>query len=298
MTKHLIVIAGPTAVGKTTFAIKVAQHFDTEIISCDSRQLYKELKIGVARPSPEELAAVPHHFIATHSIHHNYNAGSYARDADARLKDLFTRHDTVIMTGGTGLYIKAVTEGLDALPNRNVQLRLQLNFILKSEGIEALQAIAEDAGVPRDKTDYANPQRLSRAIEMRQGEVEKPGKESRDKGYRVSYYYINKDRNQLYDCINKRVDVMIKEGFEEEARKVHINKDLNALKTVGYKEFFKYFEGEWTLEHTIVKMKQHTRNYAKRQLTWFRNQGNYTQITSRVDEFLERLEKNKTEKLC
>ncbi|MFB1003432.1 MAG: tRNA (adenosine(37)-N6)-dimethylallyltransferase MiaA [Bacteroidia bacterium] len=292
LTKHLIVIAGPTAVGKTAFAIKVAQHYDTEIISCDSRQLYKELKIGVARPSREELAAVPHHFIATHSIHHNYDAGSYARDVDAKLKDLFTRHDTVIMAVGTGLNIKAATDGLDAVPTQNEQLRLQLNFILNSEGIEALQAIAEGAGVPRDKVDYANPQRLSRAIEILQGEVEKSGKEPVDKGYRVSYYYIDKDRNQLYERINKRVDAMIKEGFEEEARKMHANKDLNALNTVGYKEFFNYFDGEWTLEHTIDKMKQHTRNYAKRQLTWFRNQGDYTQITSRVDEFITLLEKD------
>jgi tRNA dimethylallyltransferase len=292
LTKHLIVIAGPTAVGKTAFAIKVAQDIDTEIISCDSRQLYKELKIGVARPSREELAAVPHHFIATHSIHHNYDAGSYARDVDTKLKDLFTRHDTVIMAGGTGLYIKAATEGLDALPTQNEQLRLQLNFILNSEGIDALQAIAEAAGVPRDKVDYSNPQRLSRAIEILQGEVEKSKKKPVDKGFRVSYYYIDKDRSQLYERINKRVDAMIREGFEEEARKMHANKNLNALNTVGYKEFFKYFDGEWTLEHTIDKMKQHTRNYAKRQLTWFRNQGNYTQITSRVDEFIERLEKD------
>ena len=196
------------------------------------------------------------------------------------------------MAGGTGLYIKAATEGLDALPTQNEQLRLQLNFILNSEGIEALQAIAEGAGVPRDKVDYANPQRLSRAIEILQGEVEKSGKEPVDKGYRVSYYYIDKDRNQLYERINKRVDAMIKEGFEEEARKMHANKDLNALNTVGYKEFFNYFDGEWTLEHTIDKMKQHTRNYAKRQLTWFRNQGDYTQITSRVDEFITLLEKD------
>jgi tRNA dimethylallyltransferase len=290
LTKHLIVIAGPTAVGKTAFAIKVAQHFGTEIISCDSRQLYKELKIGVARPSREELALVPHHFIATHSIHYNYDAGSYARDVDTKLKYLFTKHDTVIMTGGTGLYIKAATEGLDALPQQNEQLRLQLNFILNSEGIEALQAIAEGAGVPRDKVDYANPQRLSRAIEIRQGGVDQSVKKPAERSYKVSYYYMDKDRNQLYERINKRVDDMLKEGFEEEARILFANKDLNALSTVGYKEFFNYFNGDWTRDHTIDKMKQHTRNYAKRQLTWFRNQGNYTQITSSVDDFLQRIE--------
>lgn len=288
-TKHLIVIAGPTAVGKTAFAIKVAKHFDTEIISCDSRQLYKELKIGVARPSREELAEVPHHFIATHSIHHNYDAGSYARDVDVKLKELFTNHDTVIMTGGTGLYIKAATEGLDALPAPNEQLRQQLGFILNTEGLEALQDIADGAGVSKEKVDYANPQRLMRAIEIAQGEIDRANDEPAVKEYTTSYYYLDKDREELYDRINRRVDVMLDEGFEAEAQKVYANKDLNALNTVGYKEFFNYFDGEWTRDHAITKMKQHTRNYAKRQLTWFRNQGNYTQISSSVSAFLEQL---------
>ena len=289
-TKHLIVIAGPTAVGKTAFAIRVAKHFNTEIISCDSRQLYKELKIGVARPSREELAEVPHHFIASQSIHHNYDAGTYARDVDAKLKELFAHHDTVIMTGGTGLYIKAATEGLDALPPQNQQLRQQLNFILNSEGIEALQAIGEGAGISREKVDFANPQRLTRAIEIAQSEIEKKDTEPIVKDYRTSYYYIDKDRTVLYERINKRVDNMLAEGFEEEARRVYPNKNLNALNTVGYKEFFRYFDGEVTRDHAIEKMKQHTRNYAKRQLTWFRNQGNYTKISASLDDFLKQLE--------
>lgn len=289
-TKRLIVIAGPTAVGKTAFAIRVAQHFDTEIISCDSRQLYKELKIGVARPSREELATVPHHFIATHSIHHNYDAGTYARDVDAKLKELFAMHDTVIMAGGTGLYIKAATEGLDALPPQNEQLRQQLGFILNTEGLEALQDIADGAGVSKEKVDFANPQRLIRAIEIAQGEADRADTQPAEKEYTTSYYYIDKDREQLYDRINKRVDVMLAEGFEKEAKKVYANKDLNALNTVGYKEFFKYFDGEWTRDHAITKMKQHTRNYAKRQLTWFRNQGNYIQISSSVPDFIKLIE--------
>lgn len=288
--KHLIVIGGPTAVGKTAFAIKVAKHFDTEIISCDSRQLYKELKIGVARPSREELAMVPHHFIATHSIHHNYDAGSYARDVDTTLKELFAKYDTVVMTGGTGLYIKAATQGLDALPPPNEQLRQQLGFILNTEGIAALQDIGEGAGVSREKVDYANPQRLIRAIEIAQGKIEQEANEPLSKTHNTSYFYLDKERDQLYERINKRVDSMLQDGFEDEARKVYANKELNALNTVGYKEFFKYFDGEWTREHAISKMKQHTRNYAKRQLTWFRNQGDYTKISGSLSSFLEKVE--------
>lgn len=290
LTKNLIVIAGPTAVGKTDFAIKVAQHFDTEIISCDSRQLYKELKIGVARPSQQELATVPHHFIATHSIHLNYDAGSYARDVNATLKKLFKKHNTVIMTGGTGLYIKAATEGLDALPPQNEQLRQQLKFILNAEGLIALQEIGERAGVSSEKVDFENPQRLMRAIEIAQTDADAIPQKTEEKDYTASYFYLDKDRTELYERINNRVDKMIRDGFEEEAKQVYANKDLNALNTVGYKEFFNYFEGVWTKEKAIEKMKQHTRNYAKRQLTWFRNQGNYTKTSSLLPVFLKDLE--------
>lgn len=289
LTKHLVVIAGPTAVGKTDFAIKVAQHFNTEIISCDSRQLYKELKIGVARPSLQELAMVPHHFIATHSIHLNYDAGSYARDFNTTLKKLFEKHDTVIMTGGTGLYIKAATEGLDALPPQNEQLRQQLKFILNTEGIVALQEIGERAGVSAQKVDFDNPQRLMRAIEIAQSEADTIPRKTEEKKYTASYFYLDKDRAELYERINNRVDKMIRDGFEEEAKQVYANKDLNALNTVGYKEFFNYFDGTWTKEKAIEKMKQHTRNYAKRQLTWFRNQGNYTKTSPSLPMFLKDL---------
>ena len=170
-TKRLIVIAGPTAVGKTAFAIKLAKYFNTEIISADSRQLFKEMRIGVARPSREELVEVKHHFIASHSIHSHYDAGMYAQEVDALLAKLFTRHNTVIMTGGTGLYIKAATEGLDALPQQNKQLREQLNYVLKAEGIEAIQAIAEAANISKNTIDYSNPQRLIRAIEIAQSDL-------------------------------------------------------------------------------------------------------------------------------
>lgn len=284
--KRLIVVAGPTAVGKTSFAIKLAKYFDTEIISCDSRQLFKEMKIGVARPSREELAEVKHHFIASHSIHNHYDAGMYAQEVDVLLAKLFTRHNTVIMTGGTGLYIKAATEGLDALPPQNKQLRDQLNFILKAEGIEAIQDIAQGAEISKEAVDYSNPQRLMRAIEIAQSESqENPEKEKRAE-YTTAYYYLDRDRDALYDRINSRVDMMLRDGLEEEAKGLQEFQELNALRTVGYTEFFKYFNGEWTREHAIEKIKQHSRNYAKRQLTWFRNQGNYQKISPDFDAFI------------
>ena len=285
--KRLIVAAGPTAVGKTSFAIKLAKYFDTEIISCDSRQLFKEMKIGIARPSREELAEVKHHFIASHSIHNHYDAGMYAQEVDVLLAKLFTRHNTVIMTGGTGLYIKAATEGLDALPPQNKQLRDQLGFILKAEGIEAIQDIAQGAEISKEAVDYSNPQRLMRAIEIAQSEIkENPEKEKRAE-YTTAYYYMDRDRDALYDRINSRVDIMLRDGLEEEAKGLQEFQELNALRTVGYTELFKYFNGEWTREHAIEKIKQHSRNYAKRQLTWFRNQGNYQKISPDFDAFIQ-----------
>ena len=268
--KKLIVIAGPTAVGKTELTIRLAQYFETEIISCDSRQLYTELKIGVARPSDKELKAAKHHFIASHSIHDEYNAGKYAREVNELLKKLFTQHDVVIMTGGTGLYIKAATEGLDLLPTKNEKLREQLNYILETEGLAALQSVAKSMDLVDTELDFDNPVRLMRAIEIKEGESN-PTEAVQVPKYETTYLYLDRDRDELYSRINKRVDTMLAMGLEDEARTVHDYKDLNALHTVGYKEMFSYFDGEWTYEHTVEKIKQHTRNYAKRQLTWFRN---------------------------
>lgn len=287
---RLIVLGGPTAVGKTSLAIELAKHYNTEILSCDSRQIYKELNIGVARPTPDELAEVKHHFIATHSIHDTYNAGMYARDVDEKLRKLFATHEVVIMTGGTGLYIKAAVEGLDELPAENTQLREQLNLILKNEGLEAIQSIASNLGVNKEKVDFSNPQRIMRAIEIAQGgESETTESKPKERFYDVEYFYMDRPRDELYDRINQRVDIMLAEGFEKEAKSVYPYKDLNALQTVGYREFFKYFDGEWTREYAIDKMKQKTRNYAKRQLTWFRNQGEYIQCRPSLEELLIRL---------
>jgi len=289
--KRLIVIAGPTAVGKTELTIRLAQYFETEIISCDSRQLYKELKIGVARPSDKELKAAKHHFIASHSIHEEYNAGKYARDVNELLQKLFTQHDVVIMTGGTGLYIKAATEGLDLLPTKNEKLREQLNYILETEGLAALQSVAKSIDLVDTELDFDNPVRLMRAIEIKQGESN-PTEAVQVPEYETTYLYLDRDRDELYSRINKRVDTMLAMGLEDEARTVHDYKDLNALHTVGYKEMFSYFDGEWTYEHTVEKIKQHTRNYAKRQLTWFRNQGNYTMVKASFADVLAKIQED------
>ena len=286
--KKLIVIAGPTAVGKTELTIRLAQYFETEIISCDSRQLYTELKIGVARPSDKELKAAKHHFIASHSIQDEYNAGKYAREVNELLKKLFTQHDVVIMTGGTGLYIKAATEGLDLLPTKNEKLREQLNYILETEGLAALQSVAKSMDLLDTELDFDNPVRLMRAIEIKEGESN-PTEAVQVPKYETTYLYLDRDRDELYSRINKRVDTMLAMGLEDEARTVHDYKDLNALHTVGYKEMFSYFDGEWTYEHTVEKIKQHTRNYAKRQLTWFRNQGNYTMVKASFADVLAKI---------
>ena len=289
--KKLIVIAGPTAVGKTELTIRLAQYFETEIISCDSRQLYTELKIGVARPSDKELKAAKHHFIASHSIHDEYNAGKYAREVNELLKKLFTQHDVVIMTGGTGLYIKAATEGLDLLPTKNEKLREQLNYILETEGLAALKSVAKSMDLVDTELDFDNPFRLMRAIEIKEGESN-PTEAVQVPKYETTYLYLDRDRDELYSRINKRVDTMLAMGLEDEARTVHDYKDLNALHTVGYKEMFSYFDGEWTYEHTVEKIKQHTRNYAKRQLTWFRNQGNYTMVKASFADVLAKIQED------
>jgi tRNA dimethylallyltransferase len=244
------------------------------------------LNIGVARPSKQELSEVKHHFIASQSIHDPYDAGLYNQDVNSLLKELFKKHDIVIMTGGTGLYIKAATEGLDNLPPKNDQLRQQLNFILESEGIDALINIAKSMDIDGEKVNLSNPQRIIRAIEIKQGKPDDAKEIPPNDFYDTSYYYLNRDRQELYNRINKRVEQMLRDGFEAEAKSLLPNRNLNALNTVGYKEFFAFFDGELSKEIAIDKMKQHTRNYAKRQLTWFRNHGGYKEISTDVDLFL------------
>ncbi len=276
--KKVIVVAGPTAVGKTAKAIALAQQYNTEIISADSRQCFRELKIGVARPTDEELSTVKHYFIANHSIHEQITAGSFAREAKANLKTIFETHDIAIVCGGTGLYIKALVEGLDEIPAVPASIREEVIHLFEEKGIDVLREtlLTIDPGFEK-AGDIHNPNRMMRALEV----IKYTGKpihgyhisaENRgiDSLYDVEYKIIELPREQLYERINQRVDKMIKDGLEEEAKAVYPFKSLTALQTVGYKELFDYFDGLCTREEAIDKIKQHSRNYAKRQITWFK----------------------------
>ncbi len=296
--KLLVVLAGPTAVGKTSLGIKLAKHFNSEIISADSRQLYKELNIGVARPSVSELEEVKHHFIASQSITEDYNAGSYSVDANTLLKQLFIKHNILFMVGGTGLYIQAATQGLNSLPSKDEKLRSKLSQLYQNSGIAGLQAKLKALDPKAQIKDWENPQRLIRAIEIisrTKVSLEKNMEEipqSRD--YETLFLYLDMDRDLLYKRINHRVDVMIKSGLEAEARSLLKFRELNALQTVGYRELFDYFDNKISLEKAIELIKQHSRNYAKRQLTWFKNKSylrieNYNQGLELIKAQLQKL---------
>lgn len=270
----LIVLAGPTAIGKTAAAIRLAQALNTEIISSDSRQFYRELSIGTAKPTPEERAAVPHHFIDSLSIHDAYSAGDYERDVLRFLTDYFKDHQTVVMTGGSGLFIKAVTKGFDDLPS-DIGVRAALMKQLEDDGIVSLQQELKE----RDPAHYGamdihNPQRLVRALEVCRIS-ERPFSAFRQdaakaRPFNTLFVGLTADREIMYERINRRVDQMVENGLEAEARNVYAHRELNALNTVGYKEWFAHFDGELDRDTTIEKIKQHTRNFAKRQMTWFR----------------------------
>lgn len=273
--KTLLCILGPTAVGKTAAAIQLAKRLGTEIISADSRQFYKEISIGTAKPTAEELAEAPHHFIGHLSVAQDYNAGDFERDALAKLEQLFLTHDTVVAVGGSGLYVKALIDGLDDLPLADEELRQELNELYQQKGItplqERLMSVDEAA---YDQTEIQNPQRLMRAIEIALAKAKGfiPNRKKHTRNFRVIKVVLNLPREVLYDRINNRVDVMMQQGLLEEARAMLSFKDTYALQTVGYKELFDHFEGKHSLEKAIELIKQHTRNYAKRQLTWFKKE--------------------------
>ena len=275
MNRYLISVVGPTAIGKTSLSIALAKHFNTEIVSSDSRQFYKEMQIGTAVPSNEELTAAPHHFIQHISIEDDYNVGTFEKDAIETLETLFKTKNVAVMVGGSGLYIKAITEGLDDFPDVDPNLREQLNKRLRTEGISSLQ---EDLKT-LDKKSYDaiaidNPQRLLRALEISIG-TGKPyssflNKKQTERQFKTITIGLTAERTLIYDRINARVDQMVESGLLEEAKSLYGKKHLNALNTVGYKELFKYFDGEWTLNFSISEIKKNTRRFAKRQLTWFR----------------------------
>jgi len=274
-TKTLLVIAGPTASGKTAIAIQLAQYYNTVIVSADSRQFYKEMSIGTARPGLEELAAARHYFIGSHSITENFSVGDYETQGLALLDELFKIHDLVILVGGSGLYIKALCEGFDNIPRAEPGVREQLNREFAEKGITALQEeLKKTDPVFYSEVDLNNPQRVIRALEVyrntgnpfssyRKATVNK-------RPFRTVKIALDLPREVLYEHINQRVDDMVKQGLVEEVRSLLPFRQLNALNTVGYSELFDYFDGKTDIKTAIERIKQNTRHFAKRQLTWFR----------------------------
>ena len=277
MKKHLIVITGATASGKTTLAIQLANHFQTEILSADSRQFFKEMNIGTAKPTLEELKQAKHHFVDNLSIHDEYNVGQYERDASLLLEELFQKHDTVIMAGGSGLYIKAVCDGLDHFPKVDDKFRTELRQLFEEKGIEVLQKELQELDpVYYNEVDLQNPQRLIRALEICRGTGQAYSSfrtsTSAERPFKVTKIAIKWEREQLYDRINRRVDLMLEDGLEQEAKSLFPFKHLNSLQTVGYKEWFDYFDNVIDKAEAIRLIKRNTRRYSKRQMTWLRRE--------------------------
>jgi tRNA dimethylallyltransferase len=275
--KYLISIVGPTAVGKTSMAIALAKHYKTVILSADSRQFYKEISIGTAKPSEAELAEVTHYFIGNKSVSENYSAGDFERDALDLLQTLFETYDKVVLVGGSGLYIKALWEGLDEMPEVDETFRNELIANYEKNGLSYLQnALLQLDEEKYQSIDIQNPQRLMRAIEIASQttpEIRKKNTEKRSKRqFEVIKIALNEDRNVLYDKINRRVDNMLEMGLLAECKAMLPYKDHYALKTVGYTEIFAFFDGIHSFEKAVELIKQHSRNYAKRQITWFKRE--------------------------
>lgn len=273
--KRLVVIVGPTGSGKTDLSIRLARHYRAPILSTDSRQVYRGMPIGTAQPSKEQLEAVEHHFIASHDINDRLNCGAYEVQALDCLEKLFTQHDVVVAVGGSGLYVQALCEGLDDLPQADEQLRRELEQQLADMGIEALvDRLRELDPDYCEAVDRSNPARVIRALEVclqtgRPYSALRTGAR-RERPFRIIKIGVDLPREILYDRINRRVDAMIADGLEQEARHLYPFRALNALQTVGYREFFEYFNGRIPYEQAVELIKRNSRRYAKRQLTWFR----------------------------
>ena len=275
MKKHLIVIAGPTGIGKTDLSIRLAKQYQAEIISCDSRQFYREMNIGTAVPNKTDLAEVKHHFIQNLSIENPYTVGDFEKDALTKIDELHQKNDVVIMVGGSGLYIDAVCKGLDDFPKIPRDLRARLNQRLVHEGIESLEQELNKLDPDYHKiVDKSNPHRIIRALEvcLVSGKAFSSFRKKQEKtrAFNTIKIILNRDRETLYERINLRVNQMMKEGLLEEVKNLLPFREFNALQTVGYKELFAYFDGECNLETAIEEIKKNTRRYAKRQMTWFR----------------------------
>lgn len=301
MKKRIFSIVGPTGIGKTKLAILVAKHFGTEIVSCDARQFFREMPIGTAAPDEEELSQAKHHFIGNLSVIDEYSIGQYEIDALAKLDELFVKYDNVVLVGGSGMYEKALVEGLNSLPEANEENQEKLQDILEKEGIEALQNLLEKEDKEYyHKVDKENPRRLLRALDViwQTGKtyselVEQP---LAQRSFEVVRIGIEADREVIYDRINLRVDKMIEKGLLKEAEQLLPYRDKTALQTVGYTELFKYFDGEWDLEFAISEIKKNSRRYAKRQLTWLKKLENiqwikYNYIEQELKEILKEYER-------
>ncbi len=283
--KYLITVIGPTAIGKTSLSIALAQHFGCEIISCDSRQFFKEMQIGTAVPNQEELAAAPHHFIQNKSIFENYTVGDFEKEAVAKLTELYQTNDFAILVGGSGLYVDAILKGFDSFPAIEASVREEVSANYEQFGISYLQEQLEQLDPvyfekisSENPQTLQNPQRMMRFVEVCIG-TGKPyssflnqNKNNRD--FTPIIIGLEAERNVMYDRINQRVDIMINEGLLAEAEQLHPHKELNALQTVGYRELFSYFDGDGTLDFAIEEIKKNTRRFSKRQLTWFKRTEN------------------------
>ena len=290
--KYLVVIAGPTASGKTATAIKVAKTLGTEIISADSRQFYKELPIGTAAPTPEEQAEVQHHMIHNLNVEDKYDVADYEQDVLSLLKQLFVNHDAVVLTGGSGLFIDAVCKGLDSIPDISEEVRNKVDELYKKGGLIALQNEVERLDPEYyNIVDKYNPRRLQRAVEvcyqtgLTYSSFRKNTVKQRD--FKIIKVALLWERSELINRINKRVEIMVKEGLVEEAKAMYPKRYLNSLNTVGYKEIFEYFDGKVSLNEAIENIKINTRQYAKRQMTWLRKNNDYKWFT--IDELDEML---------
>ena len=285
--KYLVVIAGPTASGKTATAIKVAKALSTEIISADSRQFYKELPIGTAAPTPEEQSEVQHHMIHNLNVENKYDVADYEQDVLDLLKKLFVNHDTVVLTGGSGLFIDAVCKGLDSIPDISEDVRNKVDELYKKGGLIALQNEVERLDPEYyNIVDKYNPRRLQRAVEvcyqtgLTYTSFRKNTVKQRD--FKIIKVALLWERADLINRINKRVEIMVSEGLLDEAKSMYPKRHLNSLNTVGYKEVFEYFDGKVSLNEAIENIKINTRQYAKRQMTWLRKNNDYKWFT--VDE--------------
>jgi tRNA dimethylallyltransferase len=283
--KYLITIVGPTAIGKTALSIDLSNHYNCEIVSCDSRQFFKEMAIGTAVPSLEELGSATHHFIQNKSIFDNYTVGDFEKEALIKIEELFTNNDYVVLVGGSGLYVDAILKGFDEFPVIDSSIRENVNLNYENLGIEYLQKQLKTLDsayfqkiTSENPQTLQNPQRMMRFVEVCLG-TGKPyssflNQKKNNRNFKPIIIGLEADRNVIYERINQRVDIMINQGLLAEAQSLYEHKELNALQTVGYRELFSYFDGEFTLPFAIEEIKKNTRRFSKRQLTWFKRKEN------------------------